>query len=272
MSRKRVTQIMPFLIPIRTYQRNLFYQIKMFFDKNKYSKKTGPLLPYEISQSKTKMLNLDSGHDIIYQENKIHNLKIVSQTMNNIIIYPGETFSFCYLSKHSKKYGRYKAGLVLVDNQIVPRIGGGICHLSNLLYYTFLMTPLTIVERHGHKIKSFPNPDKHSLEGVDATINSGWLDLKVRNDTDHPYQIIIDFDDEFMQAKILSDYLPKMTCTIINENQKYFKQNNQIYESTSVVKLTKDKTTGKILNRLVLYDEIVKVGYQLPTGTKIEEM
>lgn len=120
MARKRVTQIFPFLIPIRVWQRNLFYYIGMYFDKNTYSKKVSNLLPYEVCNSKTLMINENSGHDIIYQKNKVDNLKIISRTMNQVLIQPGETFSFCYLSRKSKKYGKLKDGLILVDNKIVP--------------------------------------------------------------------------------------------------------------------------------------------------------
>lgn len=270
MSRKRVTQIMPFLLPLRIWQRNVVYQLKMFFDKNKYAKTSDELLPYEVCHTKTLMINENSGQDIIYQKNKVDNLKIISKTMDKIIILPNETFSFYYLAKHSQKYGTYKEGLVLVDNKIVPRKGGGICHLSNLLYYSFLMSPLTIVERHGHKTKSFPNPDQDSLEGVDATINMGWLDLKVRNDTDAVYQIVIDFDDQYMYAKILSNQNFKEEWHIINENFRYIRKNNKIYESVAVVKITKNRKTGKIIKKEKLYDEVVEVNYELAEDVVIE--
>lgn len=272
MARKRLTQIMPFLIPIRSWQRNLFYQIGMYFDKNIYAKQFGNNLPYEVSSAKTVMINEESGQDIIYQKNKVHNLKIISQTMNKVYIYPHETFSFYYLSRNSKKYGKYKEGLILINNKIVPRIGGGICHLSNLLYYVFLMTPLTVVERHGHKVKSFPNPDKNSLDGVDATISRGWLDLKVRNDTENIYQIVIDFDDEHMYAKILSDVKPDTKAVIQNENFKYIRKNDKIFESVEVVKEIREIDTNELLEKKKLYDEIVEVNYELPKNIKIEDV
>lgn len=273
MTKKRLMQRFPFFMPLRTWQRNLFYNIGMDLDKNKYSKIfSKELLPYEVCYCKTKMINEESGHDIIYQENKVHNLKIISKTMNKVLIYPDEIFSFCYLARKDKKYGKYKEGLVLVDDKIVPQIGGGVCHLSNLLYYVFLMSPLTIVERHGHKVKSFPNPDPDSLDGVDATINSGWLDLRVKNETKQIYQIVIDFDEEYMSARILSDHESNVVSTISNENFKYIRKNGKIYESVSIIKKNKDKNTGKVLEKIKLYDEVVEVGYELPKDTKIEEM
>lgn len=271
MARKRVTQLFPFLAPIRVWQKDFFYRIKMHFDGNRYAKKKGDSLENEVCNLKTLMINENSGHDIIYQMNKVDNLKIISQTMDHVLIYPGETFSFCYLAQNSKKYGTYKEGLILVNNKIVAQKGGGICHLSNLLYELFLMSPLTIVERHGHKVKSFPNPDKNSLEGVDATINSGWLDLKVKNDTDQIYQIVISFDDQYMYGKILSNKEVSVRAILKNEDFKYLKENDKIYESISVIKVLYDKKTGREVEKRKLYDEVVEVNYELPEGIKIEE-
>ena len=249
MARKRLTQLFPFLLPLRIWQRNLFYQIGMKFDGNKYSKSFGEKLKYEVCKTKTLMINENSGYDIIYQKNKVENLKIASKTMNHILIYPNETFSFCYLVRNSKKYGKYKDGLILVDGKIVAKKGGGLCHLSNLLHYLFLMSPLTVTERHGHKVKSFPNPDKSSLEGIDATISSGWLDLKVKNETNNIYQIDISFDEEYMYGKILSNSESNVDYKIVNGNLKYVKENENIYECVEVIRVEIDKKTRKEIRK-----------------------
>lgn len=240
-------------------------------DKNVYATKVGTLLPYEIVELKTKMINPDSGQDIIYQENKVDNLKLISKTMNRILIKPGETFSFCYLADKAERYGKYKDGLVLVNGVIVPRKGGGVCHISNLLYYLFLHTPLTIAERHGHDVRAFPEPDSAEPIGVDATINSGWLDLKVRNDTENVYQIYIEFDETYMTGKILSNVSQDQVASIKNGKVKLVKRNEKIYEQAEVIKVLKDKTTKEVVSEEKLYDEVVQITYALPKEVKIEE-
>ena len=272
MARKRLTQMFPFLLPLRIWQRNLFYRIGMRFDGNKYAKTLRKKLDYEVCSTKTLMINENSGHDIIFQRNKVDNLKIASQTMNHILIYPGETFSFYYLSKNSKKYGEYKDGLILVDGKIVAKKGGGLCHLSNLLHYIFLMSPLTVTERHGHKIKSFPNPDKSSLEGIDATISGGWLDLRAKNETNDIYQIDISFDDEYMYGRILSNKKPTVDYKIINEDLHYVEENDKIFECVSVVQVQTDKQDKSISNHKKLYDEKVFIEYELPEDVVIKKI
>ena len=67
MKRKRVTEIFPFLVPLRIWQRNIVVNTKMALDKNHYAKKKGEELPFEIASNKTWMINEQSGHNIIYQ-------------------------------------------------------------------------------------------------------------------------------------------------------------------------------------------------------------
>ena len=141
-----------------------------------------------------------------------------------------------------------------------------------MLYYLFLMSPLTVVERHGHKIKSFPNPDKSSLEGIDATISSGWLDLKVKNETNNIYQIDISFDENYMYGKILSDKESTIDYKIVNGNLNYIKENNKIYECVEVIRIEIDKKTKKEIKKEKLYDEKVLIKYELPSDVKVEEM
>ena len=133
------------------------------------------------------------------------------------------------------------------------------------------MSPLTIIERHGHQVKSLPNNESDALEGVDATIHNGWLDLKVRNDTKDIYQIAIDFDSDYMYGCLLTNKLPHIDYEIINSNLKYFSKNDKIYESVSVVRVTRDIKTHEIVKSENLYDEVVQVTYKLPNNIVIEK-
>lgn len=62
MSRKRVTQVFPFLLPIRKWQRKKLFYLKMYFDKNRYAKETSnKLLEYHVFDTSFLMLNENSG-------------------------------------------------------------------------------------------------------------------------------------------------------------------------------------------------------------------
>ena len=86
----------------------------------------------------------------VYQENKIVNLRLAVEKLDGIIVYPQETLSYWKtIGKPSASKG-YKKGIMLKDGTIVYGIGGGLCQLSNLLFWITIHTPLQVVERHRH--------------------------------------------------------------------------------------------------------------------------
>ena len=69
----------------------------------------------------------------------------------------------------------------------------------------FLHTPLTLIERHGHRIKDFPEPPSDAPLGVDATVAEGWLDLRVRNDTEVTFQITVTLEGDAITGRVSTD-------------------------------------------------------------------
>lgn len=271
MPRKRITQRFPFLIPLRKWQRKKLFYLKMRFDGNKYSKHVSEeLLPNTVYETESLMLNENSGFDMKYQFNKVHNLKLAANAINRIIIAPNETFSFWQLVRIADKHEKYLDGLNLVDGKIVGSYGGGLCQLSNMLFWLFLHSPLTVTERHGHAVESFPSTTEELPSGTDATINEGWLDLKVRNETNQIFQIIIDFDDKYMYGRILSDTPSAMDYTVYNPSINYYRKNNKVYQQAAVSRIGIYRNSG-VKTEKELHVNICEIGYPLPDSINIEE-
>lgn len=153
MGRKRVTQLFPWLLPLRKKQRKLCFYLGLRLDRNHYSsKQIETLSPYRLFETTCLMYNHETGFDMKYQENKVFNLKLAAKTINNLIICPGETFSFWKLVRYADKDTPYKDGLV-ADGKLQTLPGGGLCQISNLLFWLFLHTPLTIIERRDKEQK-----------------------------------------------------------------------------------------------------------------------
>ena len=271
MARKRLTQVLPFLLPIRKWQRKKVFYIKMRLDESKYAREVvAQELPTVVFQTSSLMLNRNSGFDMKYQHNKVHNLQLAAKTLNGLVIKPGETFSFWQLVRYADRYEPYRDGLNLVDGKIVGSYGGGLCQLSNMLFWMFLHTPMTIVERHGHAVESFPSATEDLPSGTDATINEGWLDLKVRNLTECAFQIVIRFDDDYMYGFIRSDCEDKCDYTIMNQKVTYYKKDKKTYQCASVDCIKTDRLSGS-KEQIHLYDNLCEIGYDLPDGIIVKE-
>ncbi|MCM1144137.1 MAG: glycopeptide resistance accessory protein VanW [Blautia sp.] len=263
MARKRITQRFPWLLPFRRWQRKKMFYLFMRLDKNRYAKeKAAYPLPYELFSTASLMRNPDSGFAMQYQENKVYNLHLAAETINHIIIRPGETFSFWQLVRYADSSRPYKDGLTFVDGKITGAYGGGLCQLSNLLFWLFLHIPVEIVERHGHEEESFPPADKALPYGVDATVYEGWKDLKVKNTTEHLFQIVITFDEDYMYGSIRSDEEAAYRYEIYNREVSYYRKQGKLYREVSVDGVREDKAGYR--EEISFYRTVCEIGYPLP--------
>ena len=79
MSNKRLTERFPFLLPLRIKQRQHMYFKELKNDKNIYAKFKSDYLDEEVIEVKHPIINYQSGFDIKYQYNKMHNLSIINK-------------------------------------------------------------------------------------------------------------------------------------------------------------------------------------------------
>lgn len=265
MARKRLTQKFPWLLPLRKKQRKLCFYTRMRLDKNKYAAhQAAELLSYLQFESICPMYNRSTGFDMIYQENKVFNLKLAAVVLDRLVIYPGETFSFWNRVRYADRETPYRDGLAEINGELTTQYGGGLCQMSNLLCWMFLHTPLTIVERHGHRKKDFPEPSSDAPMGVDATVSEGWLDLRVRNDTDMTFQISITFDDEHIIGRVFVDRATGQTWRVTNQNLTYTREATGLFEEVDVMQQVLDSATGRCLEKKRAYRNRCEICYQLP--------
>lgn len=142
--------------------------------------------------------------------------------------------------------------------------------MSNSLFWMFLNSPLTIVERHGHAVKDFPEPPSDAPIGVDATISEGWLDLRVKNETDAAYQIGISFDEACITTSVCSDRDDGVLYRAVSKTPRYLRENGKVIELVDIVRQTVSAETGVLIGEQPLYRNRCEIGYSLPEGTIIE--
>ena len=179
---------------IRIGLGKLYYTLKRYFawylGGKTYSKQGyKALFPYTTFSHKTPLYRELKNVDIWMQHNKVTNLRIAINKLNGIIIQPGETFSYWKLIGRPSKNKGYKEGMILFYGGFSPGIGGGLCQLSNMIYWLTLHTPLTITERYRHSFDVFPDVSRTQPFGSGATCVYNYRDLQIFNGTEKPYQL-----------------------------------------------------------------------------------
>ncbi len=121
--------------------------------------------------------------------NRSNNIKIGLSYIDEVIILPGEEFSFNNtVGNVTKEQGYLPAGTFKAGT-IVNETGGGICQVSSSLYNTALLANLEITMRYAHGL-----PVGYVLPSRDATIYTGVLDFKFKNTRNNAIKIVTTYD------------------------------------------------------------------------------
>lgn len=131
-------------------------------------------------------------------EGRKTNIGLAVKSCNNVILLPGETFSYNdTLGERTADRG-YKAANAYSDGEVVEQLGGGICQVSSTLFSALLYTDLEIVVRSNHSM-----PVSYLPMGMDAAVSWGAPDLKFKNNFDYPIKISASYSGGTISFKIL---------------------------------------------------------------------
>ncbi|MCL2527322.1 MAG: VanW family protein [Defluviitaleaceae bacterium] len=211
----------------RLFCGRLFYTYKRYllwlFGGIKFAKKEpSTALPHQHFTHKTPLLRKLKNVDMYMQHNKIHNLKIAIPKIHKVVIHPGQVFSYWRLIGKPTKIKGYKKGMVLKSGTVTSGTGGGLCQLSNLIYWMTIHTGLTIKERHRHGYDVFPDSDRTQPFGSGATCFYNYGDLMIKNETIHSYQLILNITEDNLVGTWLCN-APKTNTYEVYEKEHFMR-------------------------------------------------
>lgn len=109
---------------------------------------------------------------------RTYNIKVAAHAFDEQLIRPDHEVSFNKVVGPRSSEAGYKNAPVIINNEYVDGLGGGVCQVSTTLYNCVLLAGLEIVERSNHSL-----PVSYVPIGRDATVVYDALDLKFRNNT-----------------------------------------------------------------------------------------
>ncbi len=194
------------------------------------------------------------------QQNKIVNLRIAAERIDGATIAPGESFSFWRLVGRSSRRRGYLDGMTIVDGRLDISRGGGLCQLSNALYWVALHLGCTVSERHRHSFDCFPDSYRTVPFGAGATVFYNYVDLRFRNDTEETFRLAVWLDDEYLHVGAFADREPRYRYRVIEENHRFVANGQARWRENDLylLRLRGDEIVGRehlAHNRgLVLYE------------------
>ena len=197
-------------------------------------------LPHDVFTADSLIMRPLRNVDMHLQENKKINLALAVGRISGILLRPGETFSFWRLVGRPTRSKGYKDGLTLHQGHLETGVGGGLCQLSNLIYWMTLHTPLRVIERRRHSYDVFPDVGRNRPFGSGATVAYNYVDLQIHNPTAQTFQLRLWLDETHLQGEWRSDAPPQAGYRVFEKNHRFepqpwggYLRRNELYRLVS---------------------------------------
>lgn len=256
---------------LRLFLGKIYFALKKYFywyfSKTNFAEIIESPLLFEIFVHKTILRRKLKDVDMWMQENKIENLKIAIGRLNGLAIEPGQIFSYWRQIGNPTKSKGYLEGMILHNGRVGVGVGGGLCQLSNLLYWITLHTPLTVVERWRHSYDVFPDEKRNQPFGSGATCAYPNIDLQIKNNTKQKFQLVFEITDEELIGKWFSDKPINFKYKIFDKDHEIksewfggYSRNNKIFRKIIDKNTNKEITEDFIVENkaLMMYDPFIE--------------
>ena len=270
--RKLFCEISPLTYKISVMKCRTIKHIRDFLSGSKFSReRTEEKLPVVIYRHKSLIRRRLGNVDMTLQENKATNLRIASGSLDGILIKPGETFSFWHLVGNPVAKRGYLEGLTIERGNPSKGVGGGMCQMTNLIHWMALHSDLTVTEHHHHdRFDLFPDFGRKVPFGTGTSVMYNYLDYRLTNNTDRTYQLLIYTDSEHLCGELRSDKDQTVSYHIKSENERFVREDGEVFRLGEVFRETVDIVTGNIVSRECIRKNHAKVMYDTSALT-IEE-
>lgn len=204
-----------------------------------------------------------------YKESNVNrstNVKLASNKINDVILLPGEEFSYNKVVGKRTFENGFREASIYTSNGVTNGLGGGICQVSSTLYNAVLRANLEIVERRNHSYAVSYVP-----LGTDATVSYGSIDFRFKNNRKYPIKIIassvngvcsvsitgikedIEYEVEITPKKLQTipfqtKYIDDNTLPLGTQKQTQYGDNGYKYETYKTLKLNGNVISSELIS------------------------
>lgn len=138
-------------------------------------------------------------------EAKKHNLREAASRINDIVIAPGEVFSFWHIVGNPNNKRRFREGRSIHKGRVSTDVGGGLCQASGIIHHLALLAGLQVIERYNHSVDLYTDETRFAPLGTDATVFYGFRDLRILNNTTSAIRFQLYVEENELQAELSSE-------------------------------------------------------------------
>lgn len=212
------------------------------------------LLDNVVTDYHSDLIKRGKGIDLELQKNKVINIDLACQSLNKLVIKPGEVFSFWKTVGKTTKRKGYKHGRVIEKNNLKPGIGGGLCNLGNTVHLLVLHSPLDVTEIHTHSDALAPDHGERVPYSSGTSVSYNNIDFRFKNNTDQDFQFHMWVEDDHLHAELRSVHDIPYEYRLVEEDHHFAKEGEKYFRISKIYRETLDKETGEVIKKGLIRD------------------
>lgn len=203
------------------------------------------------------------------QHGKVRNLRLAAARLDRLLIRPGEILSFWFTVGAPTRRRGFEDGLELRNRQLLPSVGGGLCQMTNLLYWMALHLDLEIVEHHRHTYDLFPDHERRLPFASGATVLYNYRDLQLRNNLAQPLALRVEVGAEELEGRFLVREPLGFSVEIVETDHGFFRREGRTWRTNRLWRRVRDAGGTVVREGLVarnLCEVLYEVSEEVPEG------
>lgn len=258
----------PWAKPFILFVRHTLTSLRLLLDRSLTTRHAKDPLPVVVARHQSVLIRTLGSSNLRLQQQKIQNLRTAIRSMSGIVIRPGETLSFWKILGKPTRERDYVDGMLLSRGEVIEGLGGGLCQLANFLTWIFLHTPSLLVERHHHSYDVFPDSGRTLPFGSGATVLYNFVDLKIKNVSDQPLQILLWLTDTHLKGEIRSTQPLEHKLHVVEQDHCFAEHQGKWYRYNELWR--EELVDGKPIRKEKLFVNFAPVLYEV-TPEYLEE-
>ncbi|ADO73896.1 VanW protein [Stigmatella aurantiaca DW4/3-1] len=268
---RRLSELHPLLYTLAVWTKRTVRHLEGYLgDEHWCSQYDATPLPFRAKRHSSRLLKQLGRSEMWLQHNKVRNLAIAIPRLTDVLLLPGETFSFCRLVGRPTRRKGYVEGMELSRGQVRPGVGGGLCQLSNMIHWLALHSPLTVVERSNHSFDPFPDQNRSIPFGTGAAIFYNYIDLRLRNDTPLTFQFRFWLTDQELWGELRSNAELEHTYSVFERNHRFEQHGTDWYRHNEIWRRIMLRRGGATLREEFIKENRARVLYTPPRPNEPE--
>lgn len=189
-------------------------------------------------------------------DGRTHNVEATARVLHDTLLQPDEIFSYRKLVQETEKKFGYKPAPVILDGELRPGIGGGVCQVSTTLYNAVLFADLDLVERRNHSL-----PIGYAPLGRDATYSDWGIDFRFKNTTGKHLLIRTELKNGTLSVKLFGTFPEDKKVEVVTETVRTIAPSTETRKDSSLApgqsKVVREGKPGYQVN---VYKKITEAG------------